>query len=315
MTDAVVRPGRPEDVAAADATMKAAFAAHLGLADPNDVIGDASLVAPRAAAHPDGFVVAERDGQLIGSAIGMRWGSLLVVAPVTVQPDLRRLGIGFRLVQQLLAQVPDAEHAGLFTWPDSPGHVRLYQALGFWPRFPTFVLRLHPRAGPPPAVYSALDADGRRAAEDACLAIAETALPGLDLTREMRGARELAVGETLLTDGGFAVCHRGPGSEAGSGRCLVKFAAVVPGEGAAERLHTLLDACEAFAVDTGAEILEAGVSVARREAYRLLLARGMRVALGGLAMHRERAVGGLPGASGDDPITCRPGVFVLDDWR
>jgi hypothetical protein len=31
---------------------------------------------------------------------------------------------------------------------------------------------------------------------------------------------------------GFAVCHSGGGSEAGSGACYVKFGAVLPGEGA-----------------------------------------------------------------------------------
>ena len=50
---------------------------------------------------------------------------------------------------------------------------------------------------------------------------------------------------------GMAVCHRGAGSEAGGDRCYVKFAAVLPGDGAGERFERLLDACEAFADRVG----------------------------------------------------------------
>ena len=54
------------------------------------------------------------------------------------------------------------------------------------------------------------------------------------------------LGETvLLHDGqdlvGFAVCHCGPGTEAGNQKCYVKFAAVKPGAVAEARFDQLLD--------------------------------------------------------------------------
>ncbi len=56
----------------------------------------------------------------------------------------------------------------------------------------------------------------------------------------------------LLWDGpqlaGFAVCHSGAGSEAGSGACLIKFGAARSGPKAAESFDRLLDACEGLAV-------------------------------------------------------------------
>jgi hypothetical protein len=50
--------------------------------------------------------------------------------------------------------------------------------------------------------------------------------------------------------------------------------------------------------------LLAGVNMARHEAYRHLVARGFRTEVQGVTMHRH-----------NDPGYCRPGVYVLDDWR
>ena len=82
----------------------------------------------------------------------------------------------------------------------------------------------------------------------------------------------------------MAVCHRGAGSEAGGEACYVKFAAVLPGDGAGERFERLLDACEAFADRSGAARLTAGVNTGRLDAYRRLLARGFRVEQIGVSM-------------------------------
>ena len=88
----------------------------------------------------------------------------------------------------------------------------------------------------------------------------------------------------------MAVCHAGAGSEAGSDVCYVKFAAVRPGEGGAVRFERLLDACEAFAAESGLGRLVAGVNTGRLDAYRHLLARGYRTQTIGVSMwlHPER---------------------------
>jgi hypothetical protein len=66
----------------------------------------------------------------------------------------------------------------------------------------------------------------------------------------------------------------------------------------------LLDACEALAADVEMQNLLAGANLARREAYQHLVARGFRTEIQGVAMHRR-----------NDPGYCRPGVYVIDDWR
>jgi hypothetical protein len=118
------------------------------------------------------------------------------------------------------------------------------------------------------------------------------------------------LGDTVLVwDGShlasFAVCHCGPGSEAGSGVCFIRFGAARTGPAAAEDFHRLLSACEAFAVDRRAGVLLGGMNTGRHQAYEALLADGFRFGpLVGVTMHR-------PDELGYD----RPDVFVIDDWR
>ena len=103
----------------------------------------------------------------------------------------------------------------------------------------------------------------------------------------------------------FAVCHYGPRSEAGADTCYVKFGVVRAGPSAASGiLSRLIDACEALAVAVGMPKLLAGANMARDEAYRLLVGRGFRTAIQGVAMHQ-----------GNDPGYCRPGAYIIDDWR
>jgi hypothetical protein len=89
-------------------------------------------------------------------------------------------------------------------------------------------------------------------------------------------------GDTVLLDdgSGFAICHVGPGTEAGTGTCFIKFAAAQTGS--LDSLIRLLDACETFATAQG----------------------GYRADLIGVAMHRP-----------DEPGYHRPDALVIDDWR
>ncbi len=99
---------------------------------------------------------------------------------------------------------------------------------------------------------------------------------GLDVSGEIRAVASQDLGDTvLLRDdsglAGFAVCHRGAGTEAGSGACYVKFRAIRPGPEAGRDFERLMDACEAFAAAEGMQVLIAGANMGRHEAYRALL--------------------------------------------
>ena len=73
----------------------------------------------------------------------------------------------------------------------------------------------------------------------ACREVTSANFDGLDVQREIRAVAAQNLGDTVLIEDkskliAFAVCHAGAGSEAGTGICYVKFAAVRPGFAAAE---------------------------------------------------------------------------------
>ncbi len=86
-------------------------------------------------------------------------------------------------------------------------------------------------------------------------------------------------------------------------RVYVKFGAARGGPGAGERFDRLLAACEGFASSRRTTI-EAGVNLAREDAYRRMRSRGYRVAAQGVAMQRPHADG-----------FNRADAYIIDDWR
>jgi hypothetical protein len=202
-------------------------------------------------------------------------------------------------------------HIGLFTFAHSVKHVSLYQRFDFWPGHLTAIMAKQVENAPkgPWIGLSGVPAAERQAVLDACRELTDRIRAGLDVGVEILSVANQELGETvLLWNGssldGFAVCHAGPATEAGSDTCFIKFAAARPGAGAETTLGRLLDACNEFARARGVSRVVAGVNTARIEAYRALLERGFRTDLQGVAMHRRGDAG-----------YHRPGVFVLDDWR
>jgi GNAT superfamily N-acetyltransferase len=313
MVDAItIRPLTLGDFAEADRVRRLAFGTYLQLPDPMQFGGDGSLLLSRARTYPDGGVVAVAGGRIIGLSFASELGSLGVLGPVAVLPEFWRQGVA-RLLVAASVDIIDRWHcrmAGLFTFPQSAQHIRLYQEFGFWPRHVTPVMAKPVTAREAVAGTTLLGASADRAALAArCGAVADAIFPGLDLAREMTTPLENGLGEVIvLVEGssvaGFAICHTGAGSEGGSAACYVKFAFARPGATRAERLERLIQACENFAAARGVQSLIAGVSTGRHFAYRMLVQMGFRTQLTGIQMHR-------PWFEAYD----RPDVFALDDWR
>lgn len=204
-------------------------------------------------------------------------------------------------------------HAGLCTFPQSPMRIALYGTFGFRARFLTPIMAAPARAVGDPgrwSRYSDLPEGDRRAVESACRELTDVLYDGLDLGAELRTVAVRGLGDTLLLWesasrlAGFAVCQWGPASEAGAGCCYVKFGAVRPGAGDAERFDALLDGCSSLAAAVGIPNLLAGVNLAREEAYLRMLAHGFRAEIQVVTMHRP-----------NEAAYSRPGLYVLDDWR
>jgi GNAT superfamily N-acetyltransferase len=310
-----VRPLREEDLPTADHIMRLAFGTFLGLPDPLTFMGDADYVRTRWRADPAAAFGAEVGGELVGSSFATKWGSVGFFGPLTVRPDFWDRGIAQRLLAATMELFDRWEigHAGLFTFAQSPKHVGLYQKFGFWPRFLTSIMSkpVEQTADRPCwSRYSDVPEDEREESLRACRDLTDAIYEGLDLEREIRAVQAQGLGESvLLWDDsklvGFAVCHYGLGTEAGSGACYVKFGTVRPAINGAQDFARLLDACEALAAEQGASRLVAGVNTGRHEAYCRMLARGFRTdILQGVTMHRP-----------NEPGYDRPDVYAIDDWR
>lgn len=311
--DIQIRPLPEAHLAAADRIFRLAFGTFLGLPEPASFMGDADLLRPRWRTDPAGALGAYADGALVGTAFGMCWGGFGIFGPLTIHPGHWDGGIGRRLLDASMRLFAErgVRQAGLFTFPQSAKHHALYEKAGFVKQELTPLLGKAVAAAPGADIpcLSALAGQPRAAALAACRAITDAILPGLDATAEIEALSRQGLGETvlLLEDGapaGFAICHVGPGTEAGSGMLFVKFAAARPGPGAAARFAALMAACEGLAATRGVARMMAGVNAARRGALDVLRDQGFAQVMEGVAMQRQ----GLAGFN-------RADCFVADDWR
>jgi len=309
--DILVRPLQERDLPEADRILRLAFGTFFGLPDPMTFAAGIDLVRGRWRTDPSAALAAEVEGQLAGSNFVTNWGSVGYFGPLSVRPDLWDKGIASRLLERTMALLQrwGTRHAGLFTFPQSPKHVGLYQKFGFWPRFLTPVMAkeaARPEMEPDWSRYSDIVETERGPCLEACRSLTGAIYEGLDVSRDVLAVARYGLGDTvLLWDGreltGLAVCHCGQGTEAGKDTCFVKFG-VARG---AQEFEALLDACETLAAARGLSLLQASVNTARHDAYQRMLARGFRTGrLQGVTMHRP-----------NEPGYSRPDVYAMDDWR
>ena len=307
-----VRPLNEGDLAEADRVFRVAFGTFLGMPDPAHFAGDADVIATRWRSEPAVALGAFLGDELAGSIFVANWGSVRVLGPLTIRPDLWDRGIGKRLMRSALATV-DAEGAnlvGLFTFADSPKHVGLYERFGFSTQAPAALFSRPVTVAATPVGWSALSESADTAAAlAACADVSNEAYDGLNLSREIRAVAAQHLGDTVVIgDGqrvtGFAICHVGPGSEGGTGVCYIKVGVVRPGADAGQTFARLLDACNECAARHGASLVIGGANTARRESYAALLGAGFEVQMLGIVMTR-------PAEAGYN----RGGVYLIDDWR
>jgi predicted N-acetyltransferase YhbS len=309
-----IRPLEEADVEAADKVRRLAFGTYFGVPDPLSFSGTARLVETRRRTWPDGALVAEKDGAIVGVAISSRWGSLGLFGPLSVHSEHWRGGIARSLLEASMP-IYDRWHcraAALFTFPSSLTHVGLYQRYGFWPRSLTAIMN-RPVTAPSPVPQArsltAMSAAEQNDAIAQCAALTDQLFAGMDLRDEIATVVAHPTADAIvLIEGsgvaGFAICHFGPHSEADTGIAYVKFAAARPGPNAARDFQRLIEAANDFAHRNNATKLSASVNMGAMEAYRLMIAASFAAGFNGVAMHRPWI-----------EIYDRPDVFALEDWR
>lgn len=328
-----IRLLQEKDLAIADRTFRLAFGTFIGLPQPTEFYGDTDYINTRWKADPSAGFAAEIDGIFVGSNLATNWGSVSSFGPLSVHPDYWGRGIAQPLIAAALERFEQwgTEQAGLFTFPNSPKHHALYQKFGFYPRFLTFIMAksiaktegktleqieklpigstLKTTNFSSEILASQVHEERRNSLLKDCAALTHLIYPGLDVSREITAVETQKLGDTVLVWNdenlvGFAVCHCGARSEAGSEICYVKFGAVRPGKQAGEHFEGLLDACEAFASSQKMSRLLAGVNTSHDQAYKRMVDRQFRTEIIGVVMHKPNEIG-----------YNRPDVFVLDDWR
>ncbi|HLX42333.1 MAG TPA: GNAT family N-acetyltransferase [Bryobacteraceae bacterium] len=311
--DVTVRGMREADLPDVARIVRVAFGTFFGLPDPQTLWPDRDPITTRWRAAPDSSLVAVVNGRVIGSNFLTNWGSVAFFGPLTIEPEFWNQGVAQKLLGPTVDQFDKwgAKDSGLFTFAQSTKHVNLYQKFGYWPRFLTAVMSktVDGPASVESALFSELNEAQRQEAVAACAEVTGAITDGLDVRVDILSVRNQNLGDTVLIWSGdaldaFAVCHCGPGTEAGADICYLKFAAVRPGKNAGRAFDQLLLACEGLTASRGLHRVEAGINLGRSAAYRAMLAHGFRSQMQGVAMHRP-----------DSPGYSRPEVYVIDDWR
>lgn len=314
MSDLTIRLLQYQELAEADQIFRLAFGTFIGLPEPMQFAGDAAYFFHRWKTEPTAAFAAQVNQQLVGSILGVHWGSFSFFGPLSVHPDFWARGVAKSLIAAEMERFEawGTTQIGLFTFPSSSKHHGLYQKFGFYPQFltPVMAKSIQPiQLNLSQCRYSQLSDVEKNTALKESQSLTDAIYEGLDLGKEIQAVDTLKLGDTvMLWDNnrllGFAICHCGAGTEAGSQTCFVKFGAVRPGYKAKEHFEQLLNLCEAFGFEQGLTKLLAGVNTSRYEAYSKMLNLGFETEITGVAMQKP-----------NEPGFNRPDVFVLDDWR
>ena len=308
-----IRTLEASDLEEANQILRLAFGTYLNVAHPESMFPGRDLIGTRWRANSSSGLGAEHAGKLIATSFAANWGAFGFFGPITVLPEYWDRQVGQALLGPMmeLFEAWGIQHRGLFTFPQSPKHIHLYEKYGFRAGHLTPIMK-KTLSGRPAANFERLSAlpDFEQASRiDACRSLTGELLEGLDLTRELRAVVSHHLGDVCLIYGdrdllGFAVCHCGADTEAGDGVCYVKFGAVRTTDRSRSDFSRLLTACEAVAHDAGLGQLTLGMNMGRRRAYEHLRESGFQTEFIGVAMetHPERSYN-------------RPDTYIVDDWR
>jgi GNAT superfamily N-acetyltransferase len=314
-----VRLMQEDDLKEAERIMRLSFGTFLGLPDPLTFMGNVDYVNSRYRTDPSAAWVAEVGDNVVGSSFATNWGSVGIIGPLTVHPDYWDKGIAGKLLEETM-KVFDrwgTKHIGLFTFAQSSKHVHLYQKFGFWARYLTAVMSkqignagISPKQSTFQSCYSKISLDEQTEVIEECRRLTNAVFDGLSLEREIISVEKQRLGDTILLRDrdkrlvGIAICHQGARTEAGSGKCYVKFGAVKPASNSMQLFDELVNACEEYARLQNASHLIAGVSMGRHNAYKRMIGQGFRTDMQGVAMHKANEQG-----------YNLPEMYVIDDWR
>jgi GNAT superfamily N-acetyltransferase len=157
------------------------------------------LYAYRMAADPAGCLVALADGRVSGALFSVARGPVAWFGPLATDPQLQARGVGHALIAACLDgwRSRGVRLMGLETFPGSEVHVHIYGRFGFRPSWNGVAFAKNHAATEWP---DGVDSGGT-------IPDCDFVYPGFEPRGDVEATRATGVGETLVTDGGLAVCH------------------------------------------------------------------------------------------------------------
>lgn len=308
-----IRLLQEQELSEADKISRLAFGTFIGLPDPIKFFGDRYYM-QRWYTEPKAALAAEIDGQLVGSNFISKWGSFGFFGPLSVHPNFWNQGVGKKLMSATMECLRNwqTQHICFFTFSQSPKHLHFYQKFGFMPHFLTSICTksVSQKQQQLKSIrYSQISPEQQKNYLQASQELTNNIYSGLDLQSEILAVENKRLGDTLFiwensNLEGFAVCHYGAGTEAGSDTCYIKFGAVNSGKKGSDRFAKLLNECETFSNIIGMSKLVAGVNTARQKAYIQILNMGFKIDILGVAMQYPKELG-----------YNNPDTYVIDDLR
>jgi len=309
-----IRPLRKDEVEEAEKLVRLAFGTFFNVPDPTANPLERRMIAHRFKQNPRKVIAAAYNQELVGTNVLTEWGSYGFFGPLTVRPDLWNSGIGGRLVAEAVDQfTQDGKSAqGLFTFADSPKHLGLYHKFGYCSQFLTTILekKIETSSSQNYEKFSDLGKGEKIGVMGKIRDLTDQLYSGLDLSQEIQLVDDNKMGDTLFVFdesknlAAFAICQSGAGTEAGAGRCYVKFGASRVGSEASKIFERLLAASESFAFEKNAQVLEAGMNLSHDRAFDVMLASNFRISFIGVLMQKP-----------NEPLYSRKDTFVIDDLR
>lgn len=301
------------DFPRADDIIRQAFAAQMQIPDPARFMPGATFKS-RMSLQPQSNYAAYDGDDLIALICSSIWGSVGYFGPLTVLPDYWGRGIAQQLLEPIMADYSKygTTAQGLFTFANSPKHIGLYQKFGFYPRRLTALARKELANVGVAAEFtgrslSQMKDNDRAQALNMIRELCDGLYPGLDLRPEIEAIAKEGCGETFVWPDAFAMCHFGPGAEAETNACYVKFAAVSPRlnqTATTDVLSKMLAEIETIMRARGIKVIGTGVNTAQEAAYGCVLGAGYKPFSFGIIMHRP-----------NDTVLDREDLAVLYDWR
>jgi len=211
--------------------------------------------------EPEGCLVAESRGRIVGDIFCHVWGSVGWFGPVEVHPSYQNMGVGKRLIMEGIESMErkGCTVIGLETMPETLKNVTLYSNIGCIPDRMTYLMerpvinrRLVQLEGVEILHYDDISRD---AAESAVRELSACVMKGLDYSNEVRCSMKHRTGETLFMrkNGrihGFSLIYTYSTSD-GSTNASVRILVTSPEASGNAEVDMLLKASEQVAFEAG----------------------------------------------------------------